>query len=47
MKICIIGYSGFLGSYILKKLSKKFFIIKINLRKMPEFDDKNFKKSWN
>ena len=26
MKICITGYSGFLGSYILKKLSKKFFI---------------------
>ena len=47
MKICIIGYSGFLGSYILKKLSKKFFIIKINLREMPEFDDKNFKNFLN
>ena len=42
MKICITGYSGFLGSYILKKLSKKFSITKINLRKMPDLEEKGF-----
>ena len=44
MKICIIGYSGFLGSHFLKHFSKKFKVLKINLRKLPDYKSKEFKK---
>ena len=44
MKVCITGYSGFLGSYLFKHLSKKFAVKKINLRKMPNKNEKNFIK---
>ena len=36
MKVLVTGYSGFLGSYLCKNLSKKFEIIKVNLRDIPE-----------
>ena len=44
MIICITGYSGFLGNFLLKSLKKKFTIKKINLRKMPNQKGKNFNK---
>ena len=44
MKICITGYSGFLGSNLSNYLSKKFTIKKINLRKLPELDNHSFYK---
>ena len=44
MKICITGYSGFLGSYLLTHLAKKFTIKKVNLRKMPNLEDSNLNK---
>lgn len=47
MKICITGYSGFLGKYLSNYLSKKFKVTKINLRKMPEKNSKNFYKFLN
>ena len=34
MKISIIGYTGFIGSYLIKKFSKNIKINKINLRKI-------------
>ena len=42
MVISIIGYSGYIGSYLEKELKKNFTIKKINLRKMPDQGTKNF-----
>ena len=42
MKICITGYSGFLGKHLSNYLAKKFNIIKVNLRKLPQKDTKDF-----
>ena len=42
MKVLITGYSGFLGSYLCKNLSKKFDIIKVNLRDIPEEHSSSF-----
>ena len=36
MKVLITGYSGFLGSYLCKNLTKNFEIIKVNLREIPD-----------
>ena len=36
MKVLITGYSGFLGNFLSKSLSKKYEIIKVNLRDIPE-----------
>ena len=44
MKICITGYSGFLGSCLSKHLAKKFTIKKVNLRKMPDPEDSDLNK---
>lgn len=35
MKVLITGYSGFLGNFLSKNLSKNFEIIKLNLRNIP------------
>jgi len=42
MKVLVTGYSGFLGSYLCKNLSKKFDIIKVNLRDIPEENSSSF-----
>ena len=42
MKICLLGSTGFLGKHIFKRFSKKFSITKINLRKMPDYQEKGF-----
>ena len=47
MEICITGYSGFVGSYIIKKLPKKFSIRKINLRKIPILETGNYDRYLN
>jgi len=44
MKICILGYSGFLGSHLSNYLSKKFTIKKIDLRKLPQKNSDGFEK---
>ncbi len=44
MKICILGYSGFLGSHLSNYLSKKFTIKKIDLRKLPQKNSDGFDK---
>ena len=44
MKICITGYSGFLGSSLSKYLAKKFTIKKVNLRNMPDPEDSDLNK---
>ena len=44
MKICILGYSGFLGSHLSNYLSKKFTIKKIDLRKLPQKNSDAFEK---
>ena len=47
MKICLLGSTGFLGKHILKKLSKNFFLSKINLRNMPDYGGINYKNFLN
>ena len=47
MKICILGYSGFLGSHLSNYLSKKFTIKKIDLRKLPQKNSDSFEKFLN
>ena len=47
MKICLLGSTGFLGKHILKKLSKKFLVTKINLRNMPDRGNSKFKNFLN
>ena len=42
MKILITGYSGFVGGYICKNLSKKFELIKVNLRDIPKENSSTF-----
>ena len=44
MKICITGYSGFLGKHLSNYLAKKFNVVKVNLRKLPQKDTKDFNK---
>ena len=44
MKICITGYSGFLGKHLSNYLAKKFNIVKVNLRKLPRKNTKDFNK---
>lgn len=47
MKIYITGYSGFVGSYLFKKLSKKNTVKKVNLRKIPILDSNNYERYLN
>ena len=44
MKICITGDSGFLGKHLSNYLAKKFNIVKVNLRKLPQKNTKDFNK---
>ena len=53
MDVIISGYSGFVGSHLLKVLKKKNSVLKLNLRKFKnlekkkiiDFLNKNFKKN--
>ena len=42
MKVLITGYSGFLGNFLSKNLSKNFEIIKLNLRDIPVKESGSF-----
>lgn len=47
MKICLLGSSGFIGKNLYKNLSKKFSVSRINLRKIPFYNDEKLNKYLN
>lgn len=47
MRIFLLGSTGFLGSNIYKKLSKKFSVTTISLRNIPDLKQKKFLNKFN